>query len=134
MDKQEIRDLLIQVKVFYSRFDAVEKDGGRYMVMTQTVDSWYRQLGYMPYEKAIEILDRYMRSEEGTKTPSVTMWLNGGRSARLAWHNATLDLRHGVIVWTPEGGETYERRIVKEDHGCYEDEDGYVWAFAGGER
>ena len=134
MDKREIKDLLIQIKVFFPRFESVEKDGSRFMVMTQTVDSWYRQLGFMTFERALEILDKYMQSENGSKTPSVSLWLHNGKMHRSVWHNARLDLRNGVIVWQPEGSdETYERKIVHDYGGTYEDEEGYLWAYAGGE-
>lgn len=134
MTKQEVKDLLIQVKVFYPRFESVEKDGARYGVMTATVDSWYNRLGYMEYAEAIRILNSYMESENGKKTPGIQLWLNGGKVQDTAWHNAVF--RRGMIRWQPEkNGEVFEIRAEwNERKGCYEDEDGRLWATAGGEE
>lgn len=134
MDKQEIKQLLIQIKVFFPRFEAVEKDGNRYGVMTQTVDAWHRQIGWMDYDRALQILDQYMSSENGSKTPNVSLWIRGGKIQQASIRcTGSLDLRHGVIRWEPERGEVYERKIVRENAGTFEDEDGYMWAKPGGE-
>ena len=134
MDKQQIKDLLIQIKVFYPRFESVEKDGGRYAVMSATVDSWHRQIGYMEYEEALGILDRYMESDQGNKTPTASLWKRGGRKESKAWHNAKVEPERGVIVWQPEDGPVFERKIKSYDNKTktYEDEDGYLWAVPGG--
>lgn len=104
MDKQQLKQLLIQVKVFFPRFDAVEKDGNKYGVMSQTIDAWYRQIGYLEYDRALEILDQYMASDNGSKTPNISLWVQNGRVQSKAWHSAILDRRHGVIRWQPEDG------------------------------
>lgn len=128
MDKQQIKDLLIQVKVFYPRFEAVEKDGGRYMVMTQTIDSWYRSVGWMEYDQALRILDSYMQSENGSKTPNAALWISGGKKQTSSGRcTASLDRRHGVIRWEPEHGEVFERKVVSETQTTIEDEEGYLW-------
>lgn len=137
MDKQQIKDLLIQIKVFYPRFEAVEKDGNKYGVLTQTIDSWYRQLGYMEYERALEILDSYLKSENGSKTPNAALWIRGGRAeAANVWHSAWLDERHGVIVWEPEKGKKEELTFVYDQvRQCWTDDIyGYDWIFAGGDE
>ena len=132
MDKQEIANLLVQIKTFYSRFDAVEKVDGRFRVNPATVDSWFRLIGFMDYDRALEILDGYMGSDNGSKTPTAALWVHNGRLQKHSvWSSAKLDLQHGVIVWQPEGGDVYERKIVKEAGGTYEDEEGYLWAFPG---
>lgn len=134
MTNLEIKKLLIQIKVFYPRFDSVEKTDGGYAVSTQVIDAWHRQIGWMEYDDALKILDNYIASENGSKTPTVSLWQQNGKVIQKSvWHNAALDLQHGVIVWEPEKGTVFERRIVREDHGTYEDEDGYLWAMAGGE-
>ena len=133
MDKREIKELLVQVKIFYPRFSAVDQEDGQFMIKQSVVDSWFERIGWMEKVRAIAILDTYMEQGE-TKAPGISLWMHSGKTSKSnVWHNATLDLRHGVIVWQPEGGEIYERKIVKEDHGTFEDEDGYLWAFAGGE-
>ena len=133
MTKQEIRDLLIQIKVFYPRFDSVEKDGGRFGVMSATVDSWFERLGWMEYEHALQILNSYMETDDGRKTPNIQLWMNGGKKSGSTWHNAVF--QRGVIRWQPEkDGEVYEIRAEwNEKKGCYEDEEGRLWATAGGE-
>ena len=133
MDKNEIKQLLIQIKVFYSRFEAVEKDGGRFGVMSQTIDAWHRQIGWMEYDQAIKILDDYASSENGSKTPGVSLWAHGGKIRQsAAWSDAFLDQLHGVIRWKPEkDGDVFERKVVGVRAGCYEDEDGYLWTVPG---
>ena len=130
MTKQEVKDLLIQIKVFYPRFESVEKDGARYGVMTATVDSWYNRLGYMEYAEAIRILNSYMETDDGRKTPNIQLWLNGGKKQEPVWHNATF--KNGMITWQPEkNGVVYEIRAEwNGKRQCIEDEDGRLWATA----
>ena len=135
MDKQEIKQLLTQIKVFYPRFDAVEKDGGSYMIMAQTVDSWHRVIGWMDYDRAVGILDRYMESDQGAKTPTVSLWKHGGKTdQKQAWHSAWFDQRNGAVVWQPEDGPKYELKASCNRHGDIIDEEfGYIWGTPGGE-
>ena len=75
-----------------------------------------------------------METDDGRKTPNIQLWLNGGKVQDTAWHNAVF--RRGVIRWQPEkNGEVFEIRAEwNERKGCYEDEDGRLWATAGGEE
>lgn len=135
MDKREIKELLVQIKIFFPRFTAVEvdKESNQFVIKQSVTDSWFERIGWMEKARAIAILDNYMEQGE-TKAPGISLWMHSGKTSKSnAWHNATLDLRHGVIVWQPEGGEVYERKIVREDRGTYEDEYGCLWAFPGGE-
>lgn len=104
MDKREIQELLVQIKIFFPRFDAVEKTDGQFRINPAVTDSWYDRIGWMEKERAFAILDRYMEDE--TKTPGITLWMQNGKTTKgsNAWHSAVLDRKHGVIVWTPEGG------------------------------
>lgn len=135
MDKREIKELLVQIKIFFPRFTAVEvdKESNQFVIKQSVTDSWFERIGWMEKVRAIAILDNYMEQGE-TKAPGISLWMHNGKTSKSnAWHNATLDLRHGVIVWQPEGGEVYERKIVREARGTYEDEYGCLWAFPGGE-
>lgn len=135
MDKAQIKQLLIQIKIFYPRFDGVEKDGNRYGVMSQTIDAWHRQLGWMDYNRALEILDNYIRSESGGKTPNAALWVRNGKVKQASgWCTAYFDQLRGVIKWQPEqNGEVFERKVKSIKAGAIEDEDGYLWAVPGGE-
>lgn len=132
MDKREIKELLVQIKIFYPRFSAVETDqNSNQFVIRQTVaDSWHDRIGWMEKARALAILDDYMEQGE-TKTPGISLWMHSGKTAKsTAWHNAILDRRHNVIRWQPEGGEVYELKIrdYNEQSNTWEDEDGRLWA------
>lgn len=135
MTDNDIRILLCKIKTFFPRFANVEIEDGQYKIRPSVTASWFDAIGWMEYDRAVEILNDYLQSEDGAKTPNVSLWMNNGKMHRSSvWHNARLDLRHGVIVWQPEGSdETYERKIVHDYDGTYEDEEGFLWAYAGGE-
>lgn len=135
MTNLEIKKLLIQIKVFYSRFDAVEKTDGGYAVSTQVIDAWHRQIGWMDYDRALKILDDYMQSENGSKTPTAALWVRNGKVKQASvWCTAYFDQLRGVIKWKPEqNGEVFERKVKSIKAGAIEDEDGYLWAVPGGE-
>lgn len=134
MDKNEIGTLLKEVKVCYPRFDAVEKMDGHYHCSPEVIEAWHRRIGWMDLDRALKILDRYMESENGGKTPTLALWMNNGRAqARAAdYDTAYLDRRAGAVIWTPEqGGPVYERKVTFNEHnGCWEDGEGYLWATA----
>ena len=130
MDKREIRELLVHVKIFFPRFSAVEQEGGQFRISPAVTDSWYDRIGWMEKPRAMAILDGYMESGE-TKAPGISLWMHSGKTAKsTAWHNAILDRRHNVIRWQPEGGEVYELKIrgYNEQSNTWEDEDGRLWA------
>lgn len=130
MDKREIRELLVQVKIFFPRFAAVEQEGGQFRISPAVTDSWYDRIGWMEKPRAMAILDDYMESGE-TKVPGISLWMHSGKTDKsTAWHNAILDRRHNVIRWQPEGGEVYELKIrgYNEQSNTWEDEDGRLWA------
>lgn len=105
MDKREIKELLVQVKIFFPRFDAVEKIDGQFRINPAVTDSWYDRIGWMEKSRALAVLDRYMEDGE-TKTPGISLWMQQGKTMQGSnvWHSATLDRRHGVIRWQPEDG------------------------------
>ena len=130
MDKREIRELLVQVKIFFPKFAAVEQEGGQFRISPAVTDSWYDRIGWMEKPRAMTILDNYMEAGE-TKTPGISLWMHSGKTEKSkAWHNAFLDRRHNVIRWQPEGGEVYELKIrgYNEQSNTWEDEDGRLWA------
>ncbi len=138
MDRQEIKDLLMQVKVCYPRFESVEKTNGEFVVNPVVVDSWYRRLGYMDYTQALKILDTYMTSENGTRIPSMNLWVTGGKvQQRSVRCTAVFDRKKGAILWWPEEGNDtpIERPVfLNPESLCWEDEDGYCWSFAEDEK
>lgn len=130
MTREEVTKLLTQIKVFYSRFDGVEKTVAGYAVNPAVADSWFRRIGYMEYGKALAILDGYMASESGSRTPTISLWMNGGRNAAQAGRcTATLDRRNSCILWQPEeGGKVYEKPVKwNARREVWEDEDGYEY-------
>lgn len=135
MDNNEIKQLLTQIKVFFPRFEAVEKDGGQFMINTKTVDAWHRAIGWMDLDQALGILDKYIESDQGSKTPNVSLWKRGGRlENKAAWHSARFDSRRGLVIWQPEDGPTYEIKAHVDEHGdIIDDEFGYIWGEPGGE-
>lgn len=134
MTREEISNLLKQIKTFYPRFEGVEKEGKFYEPNNIVIDAWYQRLGWMEYERAIKILDRYMESEAGSKVPSIALWMNNGKAQRKSddYVSATWDARNQCIRWQPDPeGKVYERKASwNSQKGCYEDDDGYLWAFA----
>lgn len=134
MTKTDIKDLLIQIKMFYPRFDSVEKFDGRLAVGQMVIDAWHKHIGWMDYDRAVQILERHMESEEGSRTPSISLWMRNGKAQARAigYESAYLDKRTGMIVWTPEDGPTFEVPASwNETLGCYEDNEGRLWAEPG---
>ncbi len=130
MSKDEIKKLLCQIKVFYPRFDTVDKVEGRYRISEAAIESWFSRIGFMDFEKAVQILDSHMAGESGNKTPGINLWIAGGKQLRSSREcTAFLDRKHGCIVWTPEeNAKPIERRCSFDSAtGCWEDEDGYRW-------
>lgn len=134
MERQEIMELLKQIKIFYPRFDAVEKVEGGFRLNPDVIDSWYKRLGYMSRERAFQILNRYMESEDGQKTPHISLWINGGKQdMRTARCTAVFDRQRGIAIWTPDEGLPAEEVPLSWNYrrGAYEDAEGRLWAFPG---
>lgn len=135
MSKDEINMLLKQIKIMFPRFDNVEKDGSRFGIIPEVTDSWFQRLGWMEYDRAIQILDRYMESENGSRTPTIALWMNNGKAQRRSDGRITAswDERNQCIRWQPEEeGVVYELKAHwSEAEGCYIDNEGQRWAFAG---
>ena len=131
MNRDEIKDLLRQIKVFYPRFDNVEKaPGNMYQISGVVIESWYDRIGWMELDQAQNILNRYMEAENGNKTPNISLWLSGGKQYRASAEvTAFYDRRTGTVVWEPEEGHRFELK-GEWNKGTFEDEDGRRWAFA----
>lgn len=128
MTRDELRNLLSRTKALYPRFEAVEKEGGVFRITTETIEAWYRTIGWMEAEKADRILDEHMASEAGDKTPTIRTWTKAGRpDAGKGVITATLDRQHGVLIWQPgDDGKVYEKQIAyNEKRGVWTTEDGY---------
>ena len=131
MDKREIQELLVQIKIFFPRFSAVEQEEGQFRIKQAVTDSWYDRIGWMEKARATAILDHYMETGE-TRTPGVSLWMQNGKimQGSNVWHSAYLDRKHGVIVWTPENGKPQELPATYNTRrGVWTDtEYGYDWA------
>lgn len=136
MTKDEIKKFLAQVKIMYPRFDAVEKEGTRFGVLPEVADAWYTRIGWMDFDRAIKILDDYMESDTGSRTPGIALWMANGKAQRRSEDHdtAVFDRKRGIIVWKPETeGKVFEIPVSwSEAEGCYLDGDGQRWATAGG--
>lgn len=136
MTKDEIGKLLAQIKIMYPRFDNVDRTDDGFDIHPAVIDSWYQRLGWMEYDRAIKILDNYMESENGNRVPTIALWMNNGKAYRNSddYVSATWDARHQCIVWKPDpDGKTFELQAQwSEQEGCYIDQEGKRWAFAGG--
>ena len=130
MSKDEVKKLLCQIKVFYPRFETVDKVEGRYLIAETAIESWFSRIGFMDYDRALVILDAHMASETGNRIPSINLWISGGKQYQKSKKcTAFLDRKHGCIVWTPEEGAKPIEKPCSFDAaaGCWEDEDGYRW-------
>lgn len=137
MTKEEIRNVLAQIKIMYPRFESVEKEGGQFKILPAVIDAWFKRLGWMDADRALAILDRHMESEEGNKTPTLSLWLRNGKAQSRAadGSSASLDRQHGVIRWQPEPeGDVFEIPVSwSNQHGAWEDYEGRLWAMPGEE-
>ena len=134
MDKQEIKELLVRIKVFYPRFEAVEKDESQFRIHNAVIDNWHRSIGFLPLDDAMKILEGYMESEEGKRIPSVNVFLTQGKlRTGSSWCTAFLDRRRNVIRWQPDARTEAANIPVRwsERYGCYEDGEGRLWALPG---
>ena len=136
MTKDEIKKFLAQVKIMYPRFDSVEKRDNRFAIMPEVADAWFQRIGWMEYDRAIKILDDYMESENGSRTPGIALWMANGKAQRRSenYESAVFDRLRGIITWKPEPeGKTFEIPVSWDgQQGCYVDQDGYRWATAEG--
>lgn len=132
MTKQEIADLLKQVKMFYPRFESVEKSPTGYQINPDIINGWFGRIGWMDFDKALRILDSYMRGENGGKVPGLQLWMNSGKMAQdAAKTTMTFDRKRSLVIWEPEGrkGKTYEIPVTWTGT-AYEDSEGRLYAFA----
>lgn len=134
MTVDDIKKLLKQIKIFYPRFDAVDKTDKGYELNDDVKDAWYKRIGWMDLDRALKILDDYMESEQGSKTPGIALWMNNGRVMKRSenYDTAVFDRQRGIVVWKPDpAGDTFERPVSwSNEEGCYVDQDGYRWATA----
>lgn len=127
MTREDMMQLLREIRIFYQRFDAVEKVDGEFRVSTTTADAWLREIGYLSLDEAMKILDKHMESDQGNKTPTVNTFKTGGRSAKNI--RCTAVLERGRIRWEPEPDKVYELRVTWDSRaGAWRDEDGRLWA------
>lgn len=132
MSKNEIEELLKQIKVFYPRFDGAEKTDGGFRILPEVCTSWFRQIGFMSLERALQILNQHIRSEDGSKTPHVSLWIAGGdKAAKAAACTAVFDRRTGCALWKPRKDvPTQEIQLSwNNSKGAYMDAWGRLWAF-----
>lgn len=134
MSREEIEELLKQIKAFYPRFEGVQTVNGAFQVNPDVTDSWFRRIGYMSADRARKVLDSYLESDDAQKVPHVSLWVSEGQNdARVAHATAVFDRRRGIILWTPDAdGKTTEIPVTWNARlGAYMDAEGRLWAFPG---
>ena len=122
MSKDEIKDLLVEIKSFYPRFALVDPD---YMVYQQTLDSWFDMIGYKSREECKKILQDHIIGPNGDKVPGISLFVTGrqgGASRGTAW------IKDGMLYWRPDPKAQAQMFRVKWDGTAYEDEEGRLWA------
>ena len=129
MSKDEIAELLIQIKTIYPRFEGAVREGDGFHANWSVADSWYRMIGYMTKDRAQKILKAHMQSDDGDKVPNLSLFLrNGSDQPPDVRCTMTLDRRNSCIVWKPDPkGETYEIP-VRWNGWEWEDKEGRLYA------
>lgn len=134
MTRSDVKSLLVKIKVFYPRFEAVEKVEGGFRVPEPVIENWHRMIGFLEMKDAETILEHHLGSENGGRVPGVSLFLSGGKSYKAnVWSSATLDQINRCIWWKPERNEEARKLDVKWDDArkVYTDlEFGYDWAYA----
>ena len=127
MTREEIKDLLINVKSFYPRFSLVDVDANdEYVVRTQTLDSWYEMIGYKSAEECRKLLQDYISGPSGDKMPGVNLFTGKAAGSSI---RSTARMENGRIRWEPEPGKVFELRVTWDSRsGAWRDEDGRLWA------
>lgn len=123
MTREEIKDLLIEIKSFYPRFALVDPED--YTVRSQTLDAWYDMIGFRDKEDCRAILQNYIAGPNGDKVPGISVFA-GGRQRTGA--RGTAWIRNSTIYWKPEPDAEVQIFSAVWDGTAYKDKEGRLWA------
>jgi len=122
MSKDEIKDLLVEIKSFYPRFSLVNQD---YMVYEQTLDAWYSMIGYKTAEDCRKILQDHITGPNGDKAPGISVFAG---ESKQSGYKGTAWIQNGQICWKPEPDAEVQRFNAVWDGNAWKDSEGRLWA------
>ena len=106
------------------RNDICGKDGST--IRPEVLQEWYRHIGYLEYDEALERLDYHMMSENGNKAPKpIDLKINKPQKKGEEWHAPIEHKWHlEFMKWDPEHmhGRVFDQDDYEYVHDpCYED-------------
>lgn len=132
MTRDDIKDLLKQIKIFYPRFESVEKVEMEFRINPAVIDAWHREIGYLELKDALKILDEHMESDDGSRSPGIAVFKRARKNKEGGWRcRATLeqyDANTGFVKHEIEKGHVIYHSVRKVCTGTWEDESGQLWA------
>lgn len=123
MNREEIKDLLIEIKSVYPRFALVDPED--YTVRTQTLDTWYDLIGFKSLEDCKKLLQNHIAGPNGDKVPGISVFA-GGRQRSGSF--ATAWIRNGMICWKPDPDAEVQTFGAVWDGAAWKDNEGRLWA------
>lgn len=128
MNREEIKEFLIEIKSFYPRFALVDPDD--YTVRTQTLDAWYDMIGFKSKEDCRKLLQDHIAGPNGDKVPGISTFAG---SRQRSSGSGTAWIRNGQICWKPEPDAEVQTSSAVWDGTAWKDNEGRLWAEPGGE-
>lgn len=123
MNREEIKDFLIEIKSFYPRFALVDPDD--YTVRTQTLDAWYDMIGFKSKEDCRKLLQDHIAGPNGDKVPGISTFAGGRQRSGII---CTAWIRNGLIYWKPDINKDALSFGAVWDGAAYRDSEGRLWA------
>lgn len=124
MTREEIKDLLVEIKSFYPRFALVDPDD--YTVRSQTLDAWYDMIGFRDKEDCKRILQDYIAGPNGDKVPGISTFAGGRQGPKAISGNAYRI--NEVIHYRPDLDSPEKEIRVFWTGSAWIDRDGQLWA------
>jgi len=127
MTREDIKELLINIKSFYPRFSLVDTNSDdEYVVRSQTLDAWYGMIGYKTKEECDSILRDYIAGPNGDKAPSVGLFAAKRKSGDVL--TGTAYRKNYEVIYQPDKGEDPKRLFVIWTGSAWQDIEGRMWA------
>ena len=118
MNKKEVMWLMDEIQSYYPNFDVTD----------QRVEAWSKVFIDTEYRSALTNLKNYVSTEEKNVPPSVARLKQ--KSGGTDYVSMTFDQHRGVMLWRPDGGDTYEIPLTYHKGGYWTDADGREYVFA----
>ena len=123
MNREEIKDFLVEIKSFYPRFALVDPED--YTVRTQTLDAWHDMIGFKSKEECRKMLQDHIAGPNGDKIPGISTFA-GGRKQSGSF--ATAWIRNGKLCWKPDPDAEVQTFDARWDETAWRDSEGRLWA------